>query len=1136
MTTGEEREKESFKRLKGLYKHVLDSPKCSALDPPRGLRKEITLYRFQRQSLARMLEREEKPELYEDPFFEKITKNGEIIYKKQGRGETFSTKHEPSRITDEKGGILCEDMGTGKTAICLSLILATKGRKGTPCNPYIELPSITRDHNNKLMSLKEMCGHRVNEMWDPKTKDLPLDVTEYLDSLYPPHFIYQAPSSSFRYSPPPSEVFISHATLVIVPATLINQWLQEIQKFIEDGFLDVLVIKEKKDLFRFNEEPITPQRLAKCDIVLTTHSFLQHEKTGLEYFSTNNKKISIFMLVYWFRVIVDEGHVMGREKSNQTYIASNLFADRLWCCSGTPTPDSNVDNELRHLHGLIKFLKQKPFNVDKHWSQLVFRPFKKGKNVGVDNLARILQRIMVRHREEDIEKDVVLPKLHQKVTKLHLSLREALRYNQLVGVAKTNLISSRFEGPQSLLNTSNRVYAYQLLARLREGCFYYDGIVAEEVNNCLETITDDLYVSTEKKKIFLTEDQKETLRKVSRIMKVNALAEKDEFNTKLNYLLNTIESLPKDSKCIVFSQVGDTLRRILDYLDSNSSIKFTEFHSDNNPTLNSSNVITFNTSSDVNIIVMDVNKAAWGINMIAANYIFFMEPLDDRSKEAQAIKRAHRIGQHREVFVEKLVIEGSVEELMVKYVEENHNKKDGKKRTEDDKKMHHFLKNVEFLEAKCPQCGQEFCGTNYQYHSNICIKSIDPQQDFIELSSDLKNFIAKYSSTLRSISPKGNFMENSLKSASFQVILSLLRSDSYGERDLIKVFEYGLTWKSRDLIELSIQRLSYLVPTLSKSSNLAKCHDSTKELILGGILGNLTENSRVPIRVLIALFNLSLNEDIKFLRNVITPLITIDSILNICGKAFEEISLYEVQQYCIKSLCSNFGMDSESIRDHVDFQSLGETVQTMIIESIDRFLGKSKKKVERMETENYGVKMSPASPVEELLVRTHKTRSASKKRLRYSQAVENPPKDEFFQESKMDTSDDGFLFETHFEERLQPTEILEKELKRSHPDSYVEYRVTSGFSSCQMREYFCKGVAYASGKVLMRFNESDADPIFVKQKAASKALKELEIQKEAENSVEIVDSLPDTSIETEPIKEETETKKRKTVSFSLIES
>jgi hypothetical protein len=42
-----------------------------------------------------------------------------------------------------------------------------------------------------------------------------------------------------------------------------------------------------------------------------------------------------------------------------------------------------------------------------------------------------------------------------------------------------------------------------------------------------------------------------------------------------------------------------------------------------------------------------------------------VDPLLDINKERQAIKRAHRIGQQNPVFVEKLIIRNSVEEIIL---------------------------------------------------------------------------------------------------------------------------------------------------------------------------------------------------------------------------------------------------------------------------------------------------------------------------------------------------------------------------------------------------------------------------------------------------------------------------------------
>jgi len=45
-----------------------------------------------------------------------------------------------------------------------------------------------------------------------------------------------------------------------------------------------------------------------------------------------------------------------------------------------------------------------------------------------------------------------------------------------------------------------------------------------------------------------------------------------------------------------------------------------------------------------------------------------MEPIWDTAKERQAIKRAHRIGQRRDVFVEKLIARNTIEETILHFV------------------------------------------------------------------------------------------------------------------------------------------------------------------------------------------------------------------------------------------------------------------------------------------------------------------------------------------------------------------------------------------------------------------------------------------------------------------------------------
>jgi hypothetical protein len=58
---------------------------------------------------------------------------------------------------------------------------------------------------------------------------------------------------------------------------------------------------------------------------------------------------------------------------------------------------------------------------------------------------------------------------------------------------------------------------------------------------------------------------------------------------------------------------------------------------------------------------METKVAAHGLNVTAASRVFFLNACWQKTVERQAIKRAHRIGQTKEVFVETLVLKDTIE-------------------------------------------------------------------------------------------------------------------------------------------------------------------------------------------------------------------------------------------------------------------------------------------------------------------------------------------------------------------------------------------------------------------------------------------------------------------------------------------
>jgi SNF2 family DNA or RNA helicase len=81
----------------------------------------------------------------------------------------------------------------------------------------------------------------------------------------------------------------------------------------------------------------------------------------------------------------------------------------------------------------------------------------------------------------------------------------------------------------------------------------------------------------------------------------------------------------------------------------------------------------FQSAADCKLFLISLKAGGVGLNLTAAQYVFLLDPWWNPAVEAQAIDRAHRIGQTRQVFAYRLLARDTVEE---KIVELQNNKRD----------------------------------------------------------------------------------------------------------------------------------------------------------------------------------------------------------------------------------------------------------------------------------------------------------------------------------------------------------------------------------------------------------------------------------------------------------------------------
>lgn len=73
-------------------------------------------------------------------------------------------------------------------------------------------------------------------------------------------------------------------------------------------------------------------------------------------------------------------------------------------------------------------------------------------------------------------------------------------------------------------------------------------------------------------------------------------------------------------------------------------------------------------SAPTTVFLLNMKSGGVGINLTAASHVFLLEPALNPALEAQAIGRAWRMGQQREVVVKRLYVPGSIEDRLIELV------------------------------------------------------------------------------------------------------------------------------------------------------------------------------------------------------------------------------------------------------------------------------------------------------------------------------------------------------------------------------------------------------------------------------------------------------------------------------------
>jgi len=206
-------------------------------------------------------------------------------------------------------------------------------------------------------------------------------------------------------------------TLLVVPASLIGNWMSELIKFAPSLKYYVIHPSENKKLSKEDNSI-----LAEHDLFITTYAML----VKLEWLKD----------ITWDALILDEAQAIKNPGTKQTRAVKQISALHKIAMTGTP-----IENRLADLWSLFDFLNKGLLGTAKEFTDFT-RQLKENHD-SYAKLKRVVSPFILRRLKTDKTVIADLPEKIEMKTYSSLTKKQAVLYNALVNDLKTRLESSQ---------------------------------------------------------------------------------------------------------------------------------------------------------------------------------------------------------------------------------------------------------------------------------------------------------------------------------------------------------------------------------------------------------------------------------------------------------------------------------------------------------------------------------------------------------------------------------------------------------------------------------------------------------------------------------------------------------------------
>ena len=365
--------------------------------------------------------------------------------------------------------------------------------------------------------------------------------------------------------------------------------------------INVLVLQGGKD----ERQQLINERLVdeKFDVCITSYEMILREKSHLKKFA-------------WEYIIIDEAHRIKNEEAALSQIIRMFNSRNRLLITGTP-----LQNNLHELWALLNFLLPDVFSDSEAFDQW-FSQQDSDSDTVVEQLHKVLRPFLLRRVKSDVEKSL-LPK---KEVNLYIGMSEmqVKWYKKILekDIDAVNGAGGKGESKTRLLN---------IVMQLRKCCnhpYLFDGAEPGPPYT-----TDEHLVNNAAKMVMLDK------------------------------LLKRLQA--QGSRVLIFSQMS----RVLDILEDYSVMRGYQYCRIDGSTAHEDRIAAIDEynkeGSEKFLFLLTTRAGGLGINLTTADIVVLFDSDWNPQADLQAMDRAHRIGQTKQVVVFRFVTENAIEEKVL---------------------------------------------------------------------------------------------------------------------------------------------------------------------------------------------------------------------------------------------------------------------------------------------------------------------------------------------------------------------------------------------------------------------------------------------------------------------------------------